>query len=45
MEMPMYDKAMKNAEECEKRGDSAGMDKWLKLAELAEKFYANKNRN
>jgi len=45
MEQPMVEKAMFNADECEKKGDLVGKEKWIILALLAEQFYINKEKN
>jgi len=42
MEYKMVDRAIYNADECEKKGDLAGKEKWLNLALLAEQHYKNK---
>ena len=45
MEQPMVEKAFVNADECEKKGDLIGKEKWINLALLAEQFYINKEKN
>jgi len=44
MEEKMVEKAMHNADECEKKGDLIGKEKWLKLALLAEQYYKDKEK-
>lgn len=44
MEHKMTEKAMQNADECEKKGDLIGKEKWMNLALLAEQFYINKEK-
>ncbi len=45
MEQKMTDKCMQNADDCEKKGDLIGKEKWMNLALLAEQFYLNKEKS
>ena len=42
-ELPLIKRCMERAEEFEKAGDSANAEKWLGLAEKAEKYYEKQN--
>jgi hypothetical protein len=42
-ELPLIKKCFDNAEAYEKAGDMANAEKWLGLAEKAEKYYEKQN--
>jgi hypothetical protein len=39
MNRTLVDRALAKASECEKKGDKAGVDRWMKVADEAEQAY------
>lgn len=39
MNRTLVDRALAKASECEKKNDTAGVEKWMKVAEEAERAY------